>query len=106
MVLEAITRENFENEIQECAIKRDWKRIIKLAQKYGFEISSLLLWVFPSEYCLQQLKITLKTFNISSILSIGCGKTCAHIVFVVVKVVQYIKKNILSIFKGRDCWNS
>lgn len=74
MLLEAFTRENFQDEIQECAIKRDWKKILKLAKKYGFEISSLLLWVFPSEYCLEQLKDTLKSFNISSILSIGCGK--------------------------------
>lgn len=74
MVLEEISQGNFQNEVQECATKRDWKKIIKLAHKYGFEISSLLLWVFPSEYCLQQLKVTLKSFNISSILSIGCGK--------------------------------
>ena len=74
MVLEEISQEKFQNEVQECATKRDWKKIIKLAHKYGFEISSLLLWVFPSEYCLEQLKVTLKSFNISSILSIGCGK--------------------------------
>lgn len=75
MVLEEIIRENFENELQESASKKDWKKIIKLAQKYGFDVASRLLWVFPSEHCLDQLKITLKSFNISTILSIGCGKT-------------------------------
>lgn len=73
MVVEALTKENFQEEIEECANKKDWKKIIKLAHKYGFEISSLLYWVFPSEYCLEQLKVNLKSFSISSILSIGCG---------------------------------
>jgi hypothetical protein len=78
MVLEALLVENFQEEIQECASRRDWKKIIKLSQKFGFEISSLMFWVFPSEYCLQQLQITLKNFGISSILSIGCGEIESH----------------------------
>lgn len=73
MVIEALIKENFQVEIEECANKKDWKKIIKLSQKYGFDISSLLYWVYPTEYCLEQLKVTLKNFNISFILSIGCG---------------------------------
>lgn len=76
MVLDVATllaKENFLSELQACAVKRDWKKILKLSQKYGFEISSIVLWVFPSEYCLEQLKITLKNYKISNILSIGCG---------------------------------
>lgn len=73
MVVEALLVENFQDEIEESANKKDWKKIIKLSQKYGFAVSSLLYWVFPSEFCLEQLKVTLKKFNISFILSIGCG---------------------------------
>jgi hypothetical protein len=74
MVLEIATlTENFITELGEFAFKRDWKKILKLSQKYGFEVSSTMLWVFPSEFCLQQLKVTLKALNISNILSVGCG---------------------------------
>jgi hypothetical protein len=75
MVLDVapLTRENFQKEVQESAVKKDWRKIIKLSQKYGFQISTVLLWAFPSEHCLQQLKITFKKFNISNLLSIGCG---------------------------------
>ncbi|KAG5670502.1 hypothetical protein PVAND_000761 [Polypedilum vanderplanki] len=75
MVLEVIelTRENFQNEVQESAVKRDWRKIIKLSQKYGFKISTVLLWAFPTEHCLQELKLTFKKYNITNILSIGCG---------------------------------
>lgn len=99
MVLEEISQENFQNEVQECATRRDWKKIIKLAHTFGFEVSSVLLWVFPSEYCLEQLKVTLKSFNISSILSIGCGKN--------IDTGWLIGKSfhIKIILKGRGCWS-
>lgn len=75
MVLEvaSLTKENFQNDIEESAAKRDWKNILKLSKIYGWNISSIACWVYPSEHCLSQLKSTLKNFNISNILSIGCG---------------------------------
>ncbi|KAL7023485.1 hypothetical protein ACKWTF_012631 [Chironomus riparius] len=75
MVLEvaSLTNENFLNELQESAAKKDWKNILKISKRYGFAISTIALWVFPSEFCLQQMKTTLKSLNISNILSIGCG---------------------------------
>ena len=75
MVLEvaSLTNENFLNELQESAAKKDWKNILKISKRYGFAISSAALWVYPSEFCLQQLKATLKSFSISNILSVGCG---------------------------------
>lgn len=75
MVLEvaSLTNENFLNELQESAAKKDWKNILKISKRYGFAISSIALWVYPSEYCLKQMKTTLKSLNISNILSIGCG---------------------------------
>lgn len=75
MVLEValLTNENFLNEIHSSAFRKDWKNILKLSKSYGYQISSTAVWVYPSEHCLQQLKITLKELNITNILSIGCG---------------------------------
>lgn len=99
MVIEALTKENFQDEVEECVGKKDWKKIIKLSQKYGFETSSLFYWVFPSEYCLEQLKVTFKKFNISLVLSVGCGEWKSDIKTFSMKVkIKTLKRSDVKIY--------
>lgn len=65
-------RESFQDEVRECVKKKDWRKILQLS-RYGTEITSEVLWTFPTEYCLTYQKAIWKSFNITNILSIGCG---------------------------------
>lgn len=74
MVIDTLTlKENFQNDIRECVTKKDWRKILQLSQTYGPEVTSEVLWTFPTEYCLKYQKAIWKSFNITKILSIGCG---------------------------------
>jgi hypothetical protein len=74
MVIDTLAlRENFQKEVRECVKKRDWRKVLLLNQKYGAEVTSETLWTFPTEYCLNYLKALWKSFNITNILSVGCG---------------------------------
>lgn len=74
MVIDTLAlRENFRNEVREFVTKKDWRNILRLSQKYGINVTSELLWTFPTEYCVGYLKALWKSFNITNILSVGCG---------------------------------
>lgn len=66
-------RENFQNEVREFVTKKDWRKILQLSKKYDISVTSEVLWTFPTEYCLSYLKRVWKSFNITNILSVGCG---------------------------------
>lgn len=68
-----ILRENFKDDVRECVKKRDWQKVLKLNQKYGSQLTYEFLWVFPTEFCLNSLKNLMKNYNITNVLSIGCG---------------------------------
>lgn len=74
MVIDTLAvRENFQNDVRELVKKKDWRKILLLSQKYGMNVTSETLWTFPTEYCLGYLKALWKSFNITNVLSIGCG---------------------------------
>ena len=74
MVIDTLTlRENFQNDVRECVGKKDWRKILRISQAYGTDLTSEFLWTFPTEYCLKYQKAIWKSFNITNILSIGCG---------------------------------
>lgn len=74
MIIDSLAlKENFQNDVRECAKKKDWKKIILLCQRNGLTVTSETLWTFPSEYCLNYLKRLWKSFDVTNILSVGCG---------------------------------
>lgn len=74
MIIDSLTlKENFQNDVRECVKKKDWRKILLLCQKNGLTVTSETLWTFPSEYCLNYLQRLWKSFDITSILSVGCG---------------------------------
>lgn len=74
MVVDTLTlRENFKDDVRECVRKRDWQKVLKLNKKYGNQLTYEFLWTFPTEYCLDYLQKLWKSYNITNILSIGCG---------------------------------
>lgn len=74
MVIDSLVlKERFQSDVNECVKKKDWRKILLLSQKYDLNIRSETLWTFPTEYCLNFLKALFKSFNITNILSIGCG---------------------------------
>jgi hypothetical protein len=74
MVIDSLAlRENFQTDVREYVKKKDWKKILLLSQKYEMSVTSEILWTFPTEYCLNYLKALWKSFNITNILSCGCG---------------------------------
>lgn len=74
MVVDTLAlRESFQNEVREYVKKKDWRKILRSSQKYGIDVTSEVLWTFPTEYCVVYLKALWKSFNITSILSVGCG---------------------------------
>lgn len=74
MVVDTLAlRENFKDDVRECVKKRDWKKVLKLNQKYGSQLTYEFLWTFPTEFCLSYLQKLWKSYNITNILSIGCG---------------------------------
>ena len=66
-------REKFQCDVRECVKKKDWRKVLQIRQKYEFDVTSEILWTFPTEYCLNYLKAIWKSFNITNILSVGCG---------------------------------
>lgn len=74
MVVDIATiRDNFHNELNELIAKKDWRKILKLSENYGMEITTEVLWVFPTESSLKYLQSVLKSYSITNILSVGCG---------------------------------
>jgi hypothetical protein len=68
-----VLKENYQNEILEVVKKRDWRKVLYLSQKYGFDITNQFMWCYPTVACTEYLRKIWKGFNISNILSIGCG---------------------------------
>lgn len=74
MVFDALAlKENFECEVREYVKKRDWRKVLLLSQKYGMNVTCEFLWTFPTPACLEYQKALWKSFNITNILSVGCG---------------------------------
>lgn len=74
MVIDTLAlRKSFQDEVREHVTKKEWRKVLRLSQKYDMAVTSELLWTFPTEYCLGYLKALWKSFNITNILSIGCG---------------------------------
>ncbi|CRL05908.1 CLUMA_CG019089, isoform A [Clunio marinus] len=75
MVIEdsLLLKENFINDVREFVKKKNWRKILVSCKKYGINVTSETLWTFPSEYCVTYLKALWKSFNITNVLSIGCG---------------------------------
>lgn len=74
MVVDALTlKESFENEVCEYVKKKDWRKVLSLSQKYDTSVTCEFLWTFPTPFCLEFLKALWKSFNITNILSVGCG---------------------------------
>lgn len=74
MVIDTLAlRENFQNDVRECVKKSDWRQILRLSQTYGTDVTSEVLWTFPTDYCLTYQKAIWKSFGIVNVLSVGCG---------------------------------
>lgn len=66
-------KENYRNEISEVVKKRDWRKVLSLSKKYGFDITHELMWCYPTIQCTEFLKAQWKKFHIVNIMSVGCG---------------------------------
>lgn len=67
-------RENYRDEINEIARKCDWRKVLDVSKKYGFNITHEFMWCYPTVQCTESLKqLWLQKLNIKTILSVGCG---------------------------------
>ena len=66
-------RSDFNNELDELVAAKDWRKILSLTGNYSQEVWCDRLWCFPTENCLNYLKSIFDGFNITNVLSIGCG---------------------------------
>jgi len=74
MVVDVLAiKTSFQQELGECAFKKDWQKVLHLSEKYGLDVRSEVLWVFPTELCLNHMRSFLQSFSITNILSVGCG---------------------------------
>lgn len=65
--------DNLESQLVELIALRDWKKIIRLNDRYSLTEKSRFLWAWPSENCVEKLRNVLVKNCVQSILSIGCG---------------------------------
>lgn len=81
VIVDILLREKFYEDLNHSYKKKDWRNVLMLSEKYGTEITSEILWVFPTVDCLKHQEKLLKSFNIRNILSVGCGSGLLEFVF-------------------------
>ncbi|XP_059217389.1 uncharacterized protein LOC131994641 [Stomoxys calcitrans] len=52
---------------------KNWRKLLKYGETLDVDVKRKLLWMWPTEKCLQEINELLQKFNITCLLSIGCG---------------------------------
>lgn len=52
---------------------KNWRKLLKYGKTLDVELKRKLLWLWPTEKNLWQINEVLRDYNITNVLSIGCG---------------------------------
>lgn len=68
-----VENKSLEESLTQFVQNNEWQKILQLSESYSLEETSKYLWAWPTEKCIEFIKLILLEYEITNILSIGCG---------------------------------